>query len=226
MNFSLFDELPAPYAAPEPIAPGAFLLHGFALDAADSLLQAVQKVIASAPLRHQVTPGGMAMSVGMTNCGIFGWTSSRTGYRYSRTDPLTGQPWPPMPSYFADMAVRAAAEAGFDGFRPDACLINRYQPGARMSLHQDRDEADLSMPIVSVSLGLPAIFLFGTERRSDRPAKHPLAHGDIVVWGGPARLAFHGVMPLADGDHPRLGRQRINLTFRCTGAQEQVPSAN
>ena len=160
------------------------------------------------------------MSVGMANCGIFGWTSSRTGYRYSRTDPLTGQPWPPMSSYFADLAVRAVAEAGFDGFRPDACLINRYQPGARMSLHQDRDETDLSMPIVSVSLGLPAIFLFGTERRSDRPAKHPLAHGDIVVWGGPARLAFHGVMPLADGDHPRLRRQRINLTFRCTGAQD------
>ena len=218
MNLSLFDELPAPYATPEPIAPGAFLLHGFALDVADNLLQAVQQVIASAPLRHQITPGGKSMSVGMTNCGTFGWTSSRAGYRYSRTDPLTGQPWPPMPSCFADLAIRAAVEAGFDGFQPDACLINRYQPGARMSLHQDRDEADLAVPIVSVSLGLPAIFLFGTESRSNRPAKHHLAHGDIVVWGGPARLAFHGVMPLADGDHPRLGRQRINLTFRCAGA--------
>jgi len=160
------------------------------------------------------------MSVGMTNCGALGWTSSRAGYRYNRTDPLTGQPWPPMPSCFADLAIRAAAEAGFDSVAPDACLINRYQPGARMSLHQDRDEADLSMPIVSVSLGLPAIFLFGTDRRSDRPAKHPLAHGDIVVWGGAGRLAFHGVMPLADSDHPCLGRQRINLTFRCAGALE------
>ena len=218
MNLSLFDELPTPYAAPEVIARGAFLLRGFALDVADSVLQATQQVLTSAPLRHQVTPGGKAMSVGMTNCGTFGWTSSRAGYRYSRTDPLTGQPWPSMPGCFADLAVRAAVEAGFDGFWPDACLINSYQPGGRMSLHQDRDEADLSMPIVSVSLGLSAIFLFGTERRGDRPARHTLAHGDIVVWGGAMRLAFHGVAPLVDGEHLNMGRQRINLTFRRAGA--------
>jgi alkylated DNA repair protein (DNA oxidative demethylase) len=211
---SLFDEPHAPYEAPEPIAPGAVLLRGFALDQAEALIQAAQQVIEAAPLRNLITPGGRAMSVGMTNCGALGWTSSRTGYRYSTTDPLTGQPWPPMPACFADMAVRAAAEAGFDNFKPDACLINRYEPGARMSLHQDRDESDLGAPIVSVSLGLPAIFLFGGLQRADRPARWRLAHGDVAVWGGASRLAYHGIAPLADGDHQQLGRQRINLTFR------------
>ena len=217
MTPGLFDELPAPYIAAEPIAPGAALLRGFALDQAEALRQAAHQVIAAAHLRHLITPGGRAMSVGMTNCGALGWTSSRTGYRYTSTDPLSGQPWPPMPACFADMAARAAAEAGFDGFRPDACLINRYEPGARMSLHQDRDESDLGAPIVSVSLGLPAVFLFGGLQRNDRPARYGLAHGDVAVWGGAARLAFHGVAPLEDGDHPRLGRQRINLTFRRAG---------
>ena len=217
MNLSLFDDIPTPYLAPQTIAPGAVLLRGFAADMTEDLVQSVMQVIAGAPLRHLVTPGGKAMSVGMTNCGAQGWTSSRAGYRYAGIDPLSGQPWPDMPGCFADLAVRAAAEAGFEGFRLDACLVNRYQPGARMSLHQDRDEADMTMPIVSVSLGLPAIFLFGTNRRSDRPARYHLAHGDVVVWGGAARLAYHGVAPLADGDHARLGRQRINLTFRCAG---------
>jgi alkylated DNA repair protein (DNA oxidative demethylase) len=214
---SLFDDPPTPYEAPEPIAPGAVLLRGFACDVTDALAQGIKQVIAAAPFRHLITPGGRTMSVGMTNCGALGWVSDRTGYRYGKTDPLSGQPWPPMPVCFADMAARAAAEAGFEGFRPDACLINRYEPGARMSLHQDRDEADLAAPIVSVSLGLPAIFLFGGLLRSDRPARWWLAHGDVAVWGGPSRLAFHGVAPLADGDHPQLGRQRINLTFRCAG---------
>ncbi|ABM39387.1 DNA oxidative demethylase AlkB [Polaromonas naphthalenivorans] len=217
MTRSLFDEPPAPYDAPEPIAPGAVLLRGFALDRAEALLQAARQVIAVAPLRHLMTPGGRVMSVEMSNCGALGWTSSRTGYRYDQADPLSGQPWPPMPACFADMAMRAAAEAGFEGFAPDACLINRYEPGARLSLHQDRDESDLSAPIVSVSLGLPAVFLFGGLQRNERPARLRLAHGDVAVWGGAARLAFHGVAPLADGDHPRLGRQRINLTFRRAG---------
>ena len=217
MTRSLFDEPPAPYGAPEPIAPGAVLLRGFALDQAEALLQAARQVIAAAPLRHLMTPGGRAMSVEMSNCGALGWTSSRTGYRYTSTDPLSGQPWPPMPACFADMAMRTAAEAGFEGFAPDACLINRYQPGARLSLHQDSDESDLGAPIVSVSLGLPAVFLFGGLRRGDRPARLRLAHGDVAVWGGASRLAFHGVAPLADGEHPRLGRQRINLTFRRAG---------
>lgn len=217
MTRSLFDEAPTPYNAPDVIAPGAVLLRGFACNEAEALIHAAEQVIAAAPLRHLITPGGRAMSVGMTNCGALGWVSDRSGYRYDRTDPLSGQPWPPMPACFADMAARAAAEAGFDGFRPDACLINRYEPGARLSLHQDRDESDMSAPIVSVSLGLPAIFLFGSLQRSDRPARLRLAHGDVAVWGGPSRLAFHGIAPLADGDHPRLGRQRINLTFRRAG---------
>ena len=217
MTRDLFDDLPAPVLVPQPIAPGAMLLRGFALDQAEALIQATQQVIARAPLRHLVTPGGRAMSVGMSNCGALGWTSSLAGYRYSPTDPLTGRPWPPMPACLADLALRAAAEAGFDGFAPDACLVNRYEPGTRLSLHQDRDESDLDAPIVSVSLGLPAVFLFGGLQRSDRPARWRLAHGDVVVWGGASRLAFHGVAPLADGDHPRLGRQRINLTFRRAG---------
>ena len=221
MTLSLFDNDPTPYAAPEPIAPGAMLLRGFALDVAQSLMLSVQQVIASAPLRHLVVPGGHTMSVAMSNCGALGWVSDRSGYRYSATDPLSGQPWPAMPACFVSLAVRAAAEAGFDGFRPDACLINRYEPGARLSLHQDRDERDLSAPIVSVSLGLPAVFLFGSMQRNDRPARLRLAHGDVAVWGGPARLAYHGVAPLADGEHALAGRRRINLTFRCAGPQRR-----
>ena len=206
-----------PYAAPEAIAPGAMLLRGFACDEAETLTLAVEQIIAAAPLRNFFTPGGRAMSVAMSNCGALGWVSDCSGYRYSACDPLSGRPWPRMPGCFADLATRAAAAAGFAGFIPDACLINRYEAGARLSLHQDKDEGELSAPIVSVSLGLPAIFLFGTLRRGDRPARYRLVHGDVAVWGGPARLAYHGVAPLADGDHPRLGRQRINLTFRCAG---------
>ncbi|MCJ7799600.1 MAG: DNA oxidative demethylase AlkB [Polaromonas sp.] len=214
MTLSLFDEAPTPYTAPELIAPGAVLLRGFAEPVVELLIKAVRQVTAAAPLRHLITPGGHSMSVAMSNCGAWGWVSDRTGYRYERADPLTGQPWPAMPDGFLAIAEQAAAEAGFEGFRPDACLINRYAPGARMALHQDRDESDLSAPIVSVSLGLAAVFLFGGLLRSAPPARLRLLHGDVAVWGGPSRLAFHGVAPLADGDHPRLGRQRINLTFR------------
>lgn len=214
MTLSLFDEAPPPYAGPEVMAPGAVLLRGFAADVAAMLLQALAPLLVAAPLRHLVTPGGYTMSVAMTNCGALGWVSDRAGYRYDRTDPLSGQPWPPMPACFVNMAERAAQAAGFENFQPDACLINRYEPGSRMSLHQDKDEHDLSAPIVSVSLGLPAVFLFGGLQRNERPARYRLAHGDVVVWGGPSRLAFHGVAPLADGDHAQLGRQRINLTFR------------
>lgn len=201
----------------EPLAPGAVLLRGAALDDADVLLAAAQAVIAEAPLRHMVTPGGLAMAVAMTNCGPLGWVSDRRGYRYQATDPDTGTPWPAMPEVFRALAARCAARAGFDGFEPDACLVNRYVPGTRLSLHQDRDESDYGAPIVSVSLGLPAVFLWGGPRRADRPHRVPLEHGDVVVWGGPSRLVFHGVAPLADGEHPRLGRQRINLTFRRAG---------
>ena len=214
LTLSLFDEAPVRYDAPEVIAPGAVLLRGFASGMADALVQSARQVMAAAPLRYCVTPGGRVMSVGMTNCGALGWVSDRAGYRYASTDPLSGQPWPPMPACFVELAARAAAEAGFDDFKPDACLVNRYEPGARLSLHQDRDENDLAAPIVSVSLGLPAVFLFGGLRRHERPARYRLVDGDVVVWGGASRLAFHGIAPLADGDHPRLGRQRINLTFR------------
>ncbi|WP_423193747.1 DNA oxidative demethylase AlkB [Cupriavidus sp. H18C2] len=219
MTFDLFDALPTdPDAAPaaEPLAPGAVVLRGFAREAGPALLGAVGEVSAGSPFRHLVTPGGLRMSVAMTNCGERGWVSDRTGYRYDGVDPDSGRPWPPMPEPFRQLARDAAAAAGYADFRPDACLINRYLPGTRLSLHQDRDELDLRAPIVSVSLGLPATFLWGGLRRADRPARVRLAHGDVVVWGGPSRLVFHGIAPLAAGDHPLTGAERINLTFRKT----------
>ncbi len=190
------------------------LLRGFVGSLESELIAALHDIAAQAPLRNMVTPGGHRMSVAMTNCGSAGWITDRIGYRYGAHDPETGKAWPAMPPSFRDIAEQAADLAGFAGFSPDACLINRYVPGARMSLHQDRDEHDFGAPIVSVSLGLPAIFLFGGLKRSDKPRRFRLEHGDIAAWGGPARLAFHGVAPLADGEHPRMGRQRINLTFR------------
>jgi alkylated DNA repair protein (DNA oxidative demethylase) len=198
----------------EVMADGAVLLRGFARAMQDDLLRALDEITAQAPFRHMSTPGGFEMSVAMTNCGNCGWITDRSGYRYGADDPVSGKPWPAMPSVFHELAEQAAAQGGFAGFAPDACLINRYQPGARMSLHQDRDETDFSAPIVSVSLGLPAIFMFGGRKRSDKLARYRLEHGDVVVWGGPSRLFFHGVAPLADGEHPLLGRKRINLTFR------------
>jgi alkylated DNA repair protein (DNA oxidative demethylase) len=196
------------------ITAGAFILRGFALTCDDLLLAGVNAVASSAPFRHLITPGGYRMSVGMTNCGPLGWVSDRTGYRYAAQDPVSGKSWPPMPESFLNLAGAAAAAAGYADFRPDACLINCYEPEAKLSLHQDKDELDLDAPIVSVSLGLPAVFLFGGETRRQRPQRYPLYHGDVVVWGGPARLFYHGVAPLTDGSHDITGRQRINLTFR------------
>ena len=196
------------------MAEGAVLLRGHARPLQDEIIAALRDIVAQAPFRRMVTPGGHQMSVAMTNCGPLGWTTDRSGYRYVQDDPETGRPWPAMPPVFAQLAEQAAAAAGFVRFSPDACLINRYEPGARMSLHQDRDEQDFDKPIVSVSLGLPAIFLFGGLKRSDKARRFRLEHGDVVVWGGPSRLFFHGVAPLADGEHALLGRQRINLTFR------------
>jgi DNA oxidative demethylase len=198
----------------ETIAEGAVWLRGFAKPGEDELIAALREITAQAPFRHMSTPGGHQMSVAMTNCGAAGWVTDRTGYRYDSVDPESGKTWPPMPSSFLALARQAALEAGFDNFSSDACLVNRYQPGARMSLHQDRDEGDFGAPIVSVSLGLPAIFLFGGLKRGDKTQRYRLEHGDVVVWGGPARLAFHGVAPLADGEHAVMGRQRVNLTFR------------
>jgi DNA oxidative demethylase len=190
------------------------LLRGFALRNVTALLAEIGRIEAAAPFRHWETPGGLRMSVAMTNCGSRGWVSDRRGYRYTTHDPSSGRPWPPMPSAFSSLAHRAAESAGFAGFAPDACLVNRYEPGAKLTLHQDKDEKDFSAPIVSVSLGLSAVFLFGGNARKDKQRRIPLQHGDVVVWGGPARLFHHGVLPLRDGHHPVLGRQRVNLTFR------------
>lgn len=201
----------------EMIGPQSVVLRGHALPCVQSLLVALEDVVAGAPLRHLVTPGGFTMSVAMTNCGALGWTSDRRGYRYSGVDPLSGRPWPGMPAAFRELAGDAAAAAGFGDFVPDACLINQYLPGTRLSLHQDRDERDLDAPIVSVSLGMAAIFLFGGLARSDKPARVGLHHGDVVVWGGVDRLRHHGVLPLKDQPHPLLGGRRINLTFRKAG---------
>ena len=192
---------------------GLTCLPGFALPFEQELLAEINRIAAAAPFRHMLTPGGQRMSAAMTNSGEVGWVTDRKGYRYDRLDPESLQPWPPLPEPFVRLAALAAREAGFT-FRPDVCLINRYEPGARMSLHQDRDERDFSAPIVSVSLGLGATFLFGGLKRSDRLHRLPLVHGDVLVWGGANRLAYHGIAPLADGQHPTVGRVRFNLTMR------------
>jgi DNA oxidative demethylase len=210
---SLFDSDSFPPSR-EPLEDGAVLLRGFATAEAPQLIEAVSRITQDAPFRHLITPGGHTMSVAMTNCGRVGWVSDRTGYRYDPLDPDKGKPWPAMPPVFLDLAVRAAADAGFADYDPDACLINRYVAGAKLSLHQDRDEKDPWAPIVSVSLGLPATFLWGGKRRADPVRRLLLESGDIVVWGGPARFVYHGVAPLKDGEHPLTGSARINLTFR------------
>ncbi|MBO0735851.1 MAG: DNA oxidative demethylase AlkB [Alphaproteobacteria bacterium] len=216
MSFGLGDLLSClePAQAIEPIAAGAVLLRGFARERARCLVAAIDEIARSAPFRNMVTPGGFRMSVAMTNCGRAGWVTDRTGYRYEPADPMTGRPWPPMPRPFRRLALEAAAAAGYTGFGPDACLMNLYEPGTRLSLHRDENERDLTAPIVSVSLGLPAVFLFGSHNRGGRPRRIGLESGDVVVWGGPLRLVYHGVAPLAEGEHPLTGRRRINLTFR------------
>lgn len=198
----------------EALGDGAVLLHGRALAIDRELLAAIEAIIAAAPFRRMMTPGGFEMSVAMTNCGSAGWITDRRSYRYTAEDPASGAPWPAMPAVFLSLARDAAAEAGFPGFVPDACLINRYETGARLSPHQDRDEASYDHPIVSVSLGVPATFQFGGPKRADPMKKVPLRHGDVVVWGGPSRLAHHGVLTLKSGEHPLTGRRRFNLTLR------------
>ena len=214
MTLNLFADAVESPGRREQIAPGAMVLRGLALPDQAAILAAVEQVAAAAPFRHLITPGGYRMSVAMSNCGARGWVSDRKGYRYDPIDPDSGRPWPAMPGVFQKLAADAAALCGFEAFAPDACLINRYEPGTRLSLHQDRDERDYSQPIVSVSLGIPAVFLFGGDRREDRCQRIPLGHGDVVVWGGAARLRFHGVLPLKASSHPVLGMRRINLTFR------------
>jgi len=213
----LFADAPPPPPYTERLGPGTVLLHGYALAQAPALIAEVERIVAAAPWRQMITPGGQTMAVSMSNCGPLGWISDRKGYRYAPLDPLSGQPWPPLPAAFLSLADAAAEAAGFSGFVPDACLINRYTPGTRLSLHQDRDEADFSQPIVSISLGLPAVFLLGGANRSDKTEKIPLLHGDVLVWGGPDRLRFHGVQPVKDGDHALTGPCRLNLTLRKAG---------
>ncbi len=194
-----------------PLRPGAMLLGGFASPGAAALLADLHRVADVAPFRKMVTPGGRQMSVAMTNCGSLGWVTNRTGYRYDALDPQTGNPWPEMPETFRKLAEQAAEVAGYARFEPDSCLMNRYEPGSRLSLHQDRNERDFDAPIVSVSLGLPATFLWGGATRSEKPMRVRLFHGDVVVWGGPARLTFHGVDTLRGS---LTGEFRYNLTFR------------
>ena len=212
----LFADIRDDQPAREDLAEGAVLLRNFFAAEQPDVIAALRLIVKAAPFRHLVTPGGHTMSVAMTNCGRVGWVSDPSGYRYDPVDPESGKPWPEMPASFRDLAARAAVQAGFEAFVPDACLINRYKPGAKLSLHQDKDELDLRAPIVSVSLGLPATFLFGGLTRSAPTRRYRLTHGDVVVWGGPSRLAYHGVAPLPDGTHPVMGGQRINLTFRKT----------
>ncbi|HET7593527.1 MAG TPA: DNA oxidative demethylase AlkB [Rhodanobacteraceae bacterium] len=211
-SLALFDMPPAPER--EELAAEAWVLRGLAAGRAESLLADIQRIAAHSPFRHLVTPGGKTMSVAMTNCGAVGWYSDRRGYRYVERDPETGQPWPAMPALFAELARGAAHEAGFSDYAPDVCLVNRYEVGTRLTLHQDRDEHDRHAPIVSVSLGVPAIFLFGGLKRNEPRRRVPLAHGDVVVWGGASRMRYHGVLPVNAGEHPLTGPRRFNLTFR------------
>jgi len=210
---SLFDHDPVSPSR-EPLEEGAVWLRGFASVPAASMVEEIARIAESAPFRHLVTPGGFTMSVAMTNCGRVGWVSDRKGYRYDPADPDTGSPWPPIPAAFLEMAASAAAAGGFPDYVPDACLINRYAAGAKLSLHQDRDEKDAWSPIVSVSLGLPAVFLWGGQKRADSVRRLQVENGDVVVWGGPARFVYHGVAPLKEGEHALTGNVRLNLTFR------------
>ena len=220
MTLPLFD---TPDPGPQTLSPGAVLLRGWARAQAAQWVAQVAAVTAQAPFRTMVRPGGAPLSVAMTNCGAWGWVSDARRYHYSATDPQSGRPWPAMPAWLQQQAQAAADAAGHPGFAPDACLINRYVPGAKLTLHRDEDEADLSAPIVSVSLGLPATFLWGGLHRSDPVQRVPLQHGDVVVWGGPARMAYHGVNPLKDGHHDLLGSARWNLTFRMARARYAAP---
>jgi DNA oxidative demethylase len=199
-------------AEPLPLGDGISLLRGFA--DTRTLFPLVERIAAAAPFRHLVTPGGQTMSVAMTNCGNLGWVSDRSGYRYSPRDPLTDLDWPAMPEEFLQLALAAATAGGFPGFAPDACLINRYSPGARLTAHRDADEQNFAQPIVSVSLGLPASFAFYGLTRGGRGRSVALVDGDVLVWGGPSRLVYHAVRPVKPGHHDITGGFRFNLTFR------------
>ena len=217
MTAPLFETIEQPRLLKDSLGSGTAILNGFALEMEAALIADIRACAEVAPFRHMVTPGGFKMSVALTNCGALGWTTDRRGYRYRDIDPESGLPWPAMPASFLELATTAAEAAGFSSFHPDGCLMNRYEPGAKLTLHQDKDEKDFSQPIVSVSLGLPATFLFGGMERSDKTTRISVIHGDVIVWGGPARLRYHGISPLKEGTHPLLGSFRYNLTFRKAG---------
>lgn len=220
MTLNLFEDAALSPLRREELCPGAVVLRGFALPDESAIFEALRHITIAAPFRHMMTPGGFRMSVAMTNCGSYGWVSNSSGYRYDATDPDSGKPWPRMPDVLLKLAQNAAASAGFTNYKPDVCLINRYAPGSRLSLHQDKNERDFDAPIVSVSLGIPAIFLWGGLCRQDRPMRVPLMHGDVVVWGGAARLRYHGVLPIKQEYHRLTGLYRINLAFRKTGRRQ------
>jgi DNA oxidative demethylase len=197
-----------------PLAPGAYYLPGFALPGMDTLWRCVQQQMAATPPQQMMTPMGYLMSVGTMSMGSWGWVSDAQGYRYSAINPSNNQPWPPLPAAILQLAADAAEKAGYPHFVPDSCLINVYTPGSKMGLHQDKNERDFSQPIISVSLGIPAIFLFGGAKRSDKPARILLQHGDVVVWGGASRRFYHGVAAIKPHAHSLTGNLRINLTLR------------
>lgn len=213
-------------AGPEQLGAGTWLFRQRGLVGLEALKPALRQLLRQSPFRHLVTPGGHRMAVAMSNCGPLGWISDGAGYRYADLDPLSGQPWPPLPPAWRALAREVAGQAGYPDFHPDACLINRYRPGAGLSLHQDRGERNLQAPVVSLSLGMAACFLWGGLQRADRPQKLMLYHGDMLVWGGPDRLRFHGIAPLQGPPHPEWGPQRINLTFRCAGQGPAWPETS
>jgi alkylated DNA repair protein (DNA oxidative demethylase) len=200
--------------APTELGEGAVHLPNFAKPLEAALLAQIEMLTQEAPFRRMSTRGGHVMSVALTNCGPLGWVSDQSGYRYSEHDPLTAKPWPLMPRIFAELAQRAALAAGFRRFEPDACLVNCYEPGSKMSLHQDRDELDKRQPIVSVSLGVSAQFLWGGSERNSPTRTITLSSGDVVIFGGASRLNFHGIKRLAVQSHPLTAERRYNLTFR------------
>jgi alkylated DNA repair protein (DNA oxidative demethylase) len=214
MAVPLFDGPSGQRYPPNLLGPGTAILEAFALQYESLLLDGILRIAERSPFRRMTTPSGCRMSVAMTNCGDVGWVTDRKGYRYDSIDPETALPWPAMPAAFMELAQNSARQAGFPHFEPDCCLINRYEPGAKLSVHQDKDELDLAAPIVSVSLGLPAVFLFGGDKRSEKTIRVLVVHGDVLVWGGPARLRYHGILALKGGVHPLVGGHRYNLTFR------------
>lgn len=214
MNLDLFSSVVKENGMVTQLADQAWHLEGYAIEQDHNIRTLLRAILKQSPFRQMKTPGGQLMSVKMTSCGDVGWVSDHLGYRYQAVDPMSNLSWPTMPEAFKTLAKNAASAVGFEHFEPDSCLINLYQAGTRLSLHQDKDELDFTQPIVSVSLGLPATFLFAGLQRSSPQTRVVLHHGDVVVWGGDSRLAYHGVLPLESGEHDLFAQCRVNLTFR------------